>query len=256
MLFLKDVEKHQPKQNRQTASNNMSFNNQMSLYIPRCDTRSLPSYNTCASDAEYEQACKDFIANQFRFQKIGIVERVDLVRKTNPQSYYYFIAFIHFEKWFEDHPAAQTLQMSIANNTKAKLQYNERWYWIVNENKNPRTTDQLRAEKMVRLEDTCARQAQQMAAMMEQLNLLSSQVVATSVLPEEVQEDGFQAQSRCKSPTKKRRIAVPHLSSKEVTVADHVAVAMEKLTVNTAHKAGQVAGFVHNNASDQLAQTE
>ena len=229
----------------------MSFNDQMSLYIPRCDTRSLPSYNNCASDADYEQACKDFIANQFRYQKIGIVKRVDLVRKTNPQGYYYFIAFIHFEKWFDDHPAAQALQMSIAGDSKAKLQYNERWYWIVNENKNPRTTDQLRAEKMVRLEETCARQAEQMTAMMNQLHLLSNQV-ATSVLP---QEDGFQAQSRCKSPTKKRRIAVSHPN--EVTVADHVAVAMEKLTVNPAHKVvcGPMAGFVRN-ASDQLAQTE
>ena len=206
-----------------------TFNNQMSLYIPRCDTRSLPRYTHYASDAEYEQACKDFIAKQFRLQKIGIVERVDLVRKTNPQGYYYFIAFIHFEKWFEDHPAAQALQLSIADDTKAKLQYNERWYWIVNENKNPRTTDQLRTEKMARLEETCARQAQQMAAMMEQLNLLSSQV-ATSVLPEEDQ-DGFQAQPRCKLPAKKRRIARP--STKEVTLADHVTSAMEKLAVTS-----------------------
>ena len=205
----------------------------MSLYIPRCDTRSLPRYNNYESDADYEDACKNFIAKQFRMQKIGIVERVDLVRKTNPQGYYYFIAFIHFEKWFEDHAAAQALQTSIAEDTKAKLQYNERWYWIVNENKNPRTTDQLRTEKMARLEETCARQAEQMAAMMQQLNLLSSQV-ASSVLPQEDQ-DGFQPQPRGRSPVKKRRIARP--SPTEVTLADHVSTAMKKLTVNTDFKA-------------------
>ena len=139
-----------------------------------------------------------------------------------------YIAFIHFEKWFEDHAAAQALQTSIAEDTKAKLQYNERWYWIVNENKNPRTTDQLRTEKMARLEETCARQAEQMAAMMQQLNLLSTQV-ASSVLPQEDQ-DGFQPQPRCRSPVKKRRIARP--SPKEVTLADHVTSALEKLAVS------------------------
>ena len=204
-----------------------TFNNQMSLYIPRCDTRSLPRYNKYTNDAEYEQACKDFIAKQFRLQKIGIVERVDLVRKTNPQGYYYFIAFIHFEKWFENHAAAQALQSSISEDTKAKLQYNERWYWIVNENKNPRTTDQLRTEKMARLEETCDRQAEQIAAMMQQLNLLSTQV-ASSVLPEEDQQH---SQHRGRSPVKRRRVA--HPSPTEVTLADHMASAMEKLAVET-----------------------
>ena len=230
MLFSKVVlriYKRTTSKQLQTIMSSNTFNNQMSLYIPRCDTRSLPRYTNYASDAEYEQACKDFIAKQFRLQKIGLVERVDLVRKTNPQGYNYFIAFIHFSKWFEDHVAAQALQSSIAEDTKAKLQYNERWYWIVNENKNPRTTDQLRTEKMARLEETCARQAQQMAAMMEELNILSTQV-ATSVLPEEDQ-DGFQPQPRCRSPVKKRRIARP--SPKEVTLADHVTSALEKLAV-------------------------
>lgn len=82
---------------------------------------------------------------------------------------------------------------------------------------------------MARLEETCARQAEQMAAMMQQLNLLSTQV-ASSVLPQEDQ-DGFQPQPRCRSPVKKRRIARP--SPTEVTLADHVSTAMEKLTVNT-----------------------
>ena len=212
-----------------------TFNNQMSLYIPRCDTRSLPRYTNFSSDAEYEVACKDFIATQFRLQKIGQVGRVDLVRKTNPQGFYYFIAFIHFNEWF-DHDAARSLQASIANETKAKLQYSERWYWIVNENKNPRTVDQLRTEKMARLEETCARQAAQMADMMSKLEMLSCQV-ASSVLPEEDQEEGQlhlakAAAPRSKSPMKKRRIARPSpvKVGSQVTVADHVAAAMEKLS--------------------------
>ena len=260
MLFSKvvlSIHKRTTSRQLQTIMSSNTFNNQMSLYIPRCDTRSLPRYNNYASDAEYEQACKDFIAKQFRLQKIGLVERVDLVRKTNPQGYNYFIAFIHFEKWFEDHAAAQTLQSSIAEDTKAKLQYNERWYWIVNENKNPRTTDQLRTEKMARLEETCARQAQQMAAMMEELNILSTQV-ASSVLPEEDQ-DGFQPQPRCRSPVKKRRIARP--SPKEVTLADHVASALEKLAVGGAkpeyylsHQPDVEAGIVQH--PDDFAAVE
>ena len=200
----------------------MSFNTEMSLYIPRCDTRSLPRYNNYSTDAEYEDACKNFIAKQFRLQKIGRVGRVDLVRKTNPKGYYYFIAFIHFDEWF-DHDAARALQTSIAEDTKAKLQWHSRWYWIVNENKKPRTVEQLQTEKVAKLEEICARQAQQMAAMMAHMENLSLQM-ANSVLPEEDQDKP--EEKRARPPSKKRRLARP--SPTTSTLADHVEAAMAK----------------------------
>ena len=51
----------------------------MSLYIPRVDTRSLPRGNRHA--AEYETNAADFIGKQFKYQKIGEVDRVDLLRE-------------------------------------------------------------------------------------------------------------------------------------------------------------------------------
>lgn len=85
---------------------------------------------------------------------------------------------------------------------------------------------------MARLEETCARQAAQMADMMSKLEQLSCQV-ASSVLPEEDQLHLPKAAAapRSKSPMKKLRLTRPSpvKVGSQVTVADHVAAAMEKL---------------------------
>tara|TARA_B100000902_G_scaffold376723_1_gene408147 strand:- start:609 stop:1442 length:834 start_codon:yes stop_codon:yes gene_type:complete len=189
----------------------------MSLYIPRCDTRSLPRYSAYNSDLEYERACSAFIGKQFELQKIGKVDRVDLVRKTNPKGFEYFIAFVHFDHWYMGHESGAALQLldSIRSDSKAKLQFHERWYWIVNENKNPRTVDQVQEERLNALRQQNEIQAQQLADCMAKLEELSCQV-ATSVLPEE------DRQVRSSSPVKRRRLVRPS----PVTLADHVEVAM------------------------------
>ena len=116
-----------------------SFNSKMSIYIPRVDTRSLPKVKGSAD--EYETAAKVFVAKQFKFQKIGEVERVDLVIKQNRDGYVYYVAFIHFKEWYNT-PAAHILQASIIDpQQKAKLQYHENWYWIVTENRKPRAIE-------------------------------------------------------------------------------------------------------------------
>ena len=191
----------------------------MSLYIPRCDTRSLPRYNAYNSELEYERACSAFIAKQFELQKIGKVDRVDLVRKTNHKGFDYFIAFVHFDHWFMAHESGAALKLldSIRSDSKAKLQFHERWYWIVNENKNPRTAEQVQEERIEALRQQNELQAQQLADCMAKLEELSCQV-ATSVLPEE------DRQVRSSSPVKRRRLARPS----PVTLADHLEVAMTK----------------------------
>ena len=125
-----------------------SLNQKMSLYIPRVDTRSLPRVG--GNDEEYEAAAKDFIAKQFAYQKIGDIDRIDLVSKKTPDGYTFYIAFVHFKVWHNTR-AAHTLQDTIRKGEKkATVQYHKDWYWIVTENRNPRTESELSLQDVVR----------------------------------------------------------------------------------------------------------
>ena len=124
------------------------LNQKMSLYIPRVDTRSLPRVG--GNDEEYEVAAKEFIAKQFAHQLIGEVDRIDLVAKKTPDNYTFYIAFVHFKVWHDTH-AAHTLQHTIREGTKkATVQYHKEWYWIVTENRKPRTETELSLQDIVR----------------------------------------------------------------------------------------------------------
>ncbi len=128
-----------------TSTYNVDMN--MSLYIPRVDTRSLPRGNRHAP--EYESNVSDFIGKQFKFQKIGKVERVDLLKKQTPQGFDYYIAFVHFAEWFDTQQALDLQTEIRSEGTKAKLQFHEKWYWIVNENKTPLTKDEATLHKTI-----------------------------------------------------------------------------------------------------------
>ena len=129
-------------------SSNTSFDNQMSLYIPRCDTRSLPRRTDDMTDEQYQTAIKQFIADQFKYQHIGNVARVDLVPKQTPDNYVYYIAFVHFAEWF-DTDQARALQADVNDSSKrAKLQFHERWFWICNKNTKPLTADEVAQAKL------------------------------------------------------------------------------------------------------------
>lgn len=77
----------------------------------------------------------DFIKKQFKYQKVGIINRVDLVRKFNKTNNLpYYSAFCHFEKWYE-HEVANKILANI--NQKNIMYYEENSYWILYKNKNP-----------------------------------------------------------------------------------------------------------------------
>ena len=100
------------------------------------------------TDEQYQTAVKQFIANQFKYQLIGNVARVDLVPKQTPDNYVYYIAFVHFAEWF-DTDQAQALQADVNDSSKrAKLQFHERWFWICNKNTKPLTADEVAKAKL------------------------------------------------------------------------------------------------------------
>ena len=125
----------------------MSFTQDLSIYIPRVDTRSLPPLVTKGSgflvagaDDEFEDNIKDYMAKTFHLQNIGDMDRIDLIPKETPQGHTYFIAFVHFSKW-HDSVEARQLQKDINNpNVKAKVYFNESWYWICSKNNKPAKT--------------------------------------------------------------------------------------------------------------------
>jgi hypothetical protein len=120
-------------------TSNNQFDNKMSIFIPRCDTRSLPRRHVNNSQEEYEAIVADFIGKQFLYQKVGDVERVDVVEKNTPDGYTFFIAFVHFNEWFDCQRNRELQAKIVSEKERAVLQFHEKWFWILNKNKKPLT---------------------------------------------------------------------------------------------------------------------
>lgn len=117
----------------------MTFDNKMSLYIPRCDTRSLPRRAAGKTQEEQEAIVADFIGKQFRYQKVGDVDRVDVVEKKTPDGYTFYIAFVHFNEWIDCERNRELQAKIVSDKERAVLQFHEKWFWILNKNKKPLT---------------------------------------------------------------------------------------------------------------------
>ena len=158
-----------------STTNSFKFNNTMPLYIPRVDTRALSRNHPMGSE-EYLAEAKEFIAKQFKFQKIGEVDRIDLVTKKTPDSYTFYIAFVHFKEWFNTAPALALQQTIFAGNEKATLRYHKDWYWIVTENRKPRSVEEVDLHKVVEA------QKKEIEELTEMLGTFVSQTTGTRKL--------------------------------------------------------------------------
>lgn len=120
----------------------MTFNNKLSLFIPRV----VP-----------EWASQDMIGDKFKMLDIGTISRVDFLEKFSTNGVKYYQAFLHFEMW-DDNPATRNLQAKIYNSEQcARLIYDDPWYWILLQNHNPLTQEEVVAnaellERVVALE--------------------------------------------------------------------------------------------------------
>ena len=128
-----------------------NFDAQMSLYIPRCDARGLPLSHGMNKD-DHEAAIADYIGKQFQYQRVGVIDRVDVVDKLTPKGFKYYIAFVHFTHW-HDTPKNRQLQEDILGNSRAVLQYHESWFWILNKNKNPLSATEVELAKKLALQE-------------------------------------------------------------------------------------------------------
>ena len=125
------------------ATFNMTFNNQLSLFIPRV----VP-----------EWASRELIADKFKMLDIGTISRVDFIEKSSANGLKYYQAFLHFEMW-ENNPATRNIQARIYNSEQcARLIYDDPWYWILLKNHNPLTQEEVAVnaalqERVVALEE-------------------------------------------------------------------------------------------------------
>lgn len=113
-----------------TGQSSTYFRPQMSLYVPYV-----------ISSTNEEQ-----IKNIFLALNIGMVSRVDFVEREN--DYTKCMAFIHFEYWFVN-DTSYHIQERIQNTGTSRIVYNDPYYWIIMENKNPRTQNEVFLEKQV-----------------------------------------------------------------------------------------------------------
>lgn len=128
-------------------TSNNQFDNKMSLYIPRCDTRSLPRRAEGKTQEEYEAAVAEFICKQFRYQKVGDVDRVDVVEKKTPDGYTFYIAFVHFNEWIDCERNRELQAKILSEKERAVLQFHEKWFWILNKNMKPLTATEAEMAK-------------------------------------------------------------------------------------------------------------
>ena len=73
----------------------------------------------------------DDIRNIFESLDIGLVKYIDFVNKMNSSGKEYNMVFVHFHKWFDNKTAHNFKEKVLDPNKKAKLMYDDPWYWIV-----------------------------------------------------------------------------------------------------------------------------
>lgn len=128
-----------------------SFDAKLPIYIPRIDTRSLP-LRLRPAGMDREEFVKQFIVRCFQDERIGKVKRVDLLEKTTPDGWNFYVAFCHFEEWY-DNDKSRKLQEDIkTEGVKAKFFFDTDFtthYWILNENKKPISEEEARLNRII-----------------------------------------------------------------------------------------------------------
>ena len=141
-IFLKKYK--QLKTNKHSNIYNMSFNSQLSIYIPRV----FPNWRNATK-----------MTTVFENLDIGRIRRIDFVDKETAKGVKFSQAFIHFYEWF-DNNHTRNLQKRIEDvDDTAKIVYDDPWFWMVFKNTNPLTEGEMRLhERIAEMEKTHAQE--------------------------------------------------------------------------------------------------
>ena len=109
----------------------MSSTQPLSIYIPRV----------------FPNITKARIAAIFQKLDLGEVRQVDLVPRTNQDGEPYNMAFIHMRSWSDSVSSTNFQEKVLDPEREARVVYDDPWYWIVLENRNPKSDAQLIVEQ-------------------------------------------------------------------------------------------------------------
>lgn len=66
----------------------------------------------------------------FRRLKIGYIDRIEFLNKTDKNGRKFNTVFVHFTHWF-DNPSSNALKLNLLNNKPAKILYDNPWFWHI-----------------------------------------------------------------------------------------------------------------------------
>ena len=138
------------------------FNEKLSLHIPCVNPSvifniyNLENYNNFnyihnkIENDIVENIIIDFIKKQFKYQKIGCVNRVDIIPKFTNYGTIYYSAFCHFDYWFYNYITI-SIQNKLYQNKKYNnvLFYEKNSYWILNNNINPLDEESAKLHRII-----------------------------------------------------------------------------------------------------------
>ena len=171
----------------------MSFNNKMSLYIPRIYknpiVRLVQERSRLQRDNSEEavvEVIREFVKDYFVRADFGVIQRVDIRRISMKTGETFYRAFVHFEEWNENE-FTTGVQDSIRDSSSYKWWiygvdeekdlYNA--FWILAENKSTfkKETDKKPSatERLKELEESYAKNIERYMAEKERLEKLISQ---------------------------------------------------------------------------------
>ena len=78
----------------------------------------------------------------FRRLKIGFIDRIEFLNKTDTKGRKFNTVFIHFTHWFDNHNSNQ-LKLNLLNNKPAKILYDQPWFWHIHLYKPKHSTPTL-----------------------------------------------------------------------------------------------------------------
>ena len=94
----------------------------------KCKTLCIPRTDINISES--------FVRNIFNNLNIGIIGRIDLVRKQNEKGGYYMRIFIHINKWYNT-DNANIAKQRLLNGKDIKIIYDDPWFWKISVYKAP-----------------------------------------------------------------------------------------------------------------------
>ena len=115
------------------ASSQQNFNRSA-----RTDRTSQPIVFSICVPRVFKNISEKRVRAIFYSLKLGFVERVDMVSKTNAKGEEFSRVFVHFSNWNDRNHDAVEIRSKLEAGDKVKIVYDNPWYWMISQSTAPR----------------------------------------------------------------------------------------------------------------------